>query len=254
MIDTQALRNKLLSLALEGKLLNDFEKGNTDNELIAELKSINPKATLQFQAKDLPFHIPDNWNWVILGDIFAHNTGKALNSSNGEGVERRYITTSNVYWDHFDLSSVKTMFFKTEEIDKCTVTKGDLLVCEGGDIGRAAIWNFDFDICIQNHLHRLRSKLTGICVKFYYYVLMFYKNINFISGRGIGLQGLSSKKLHNIIVPMPPKDVQTLIVEKLDSSFEILGHIDDLQARYAADREVLKPGFPNYITRIREKN
>ena len=117
MIDTQALRNKLLSLALEGKLLNDFEKGNTDNELIAELKSINPKATLQFQAKDLPFHIPDNWNWVILGDIFAHNTGKALNSSNGEGVERRYITTSNVYWDHFDLSSVKTMFFKTEEID-----------------------------------------------------------------------------------------------------------------------------------------
>ena len=66
---------------------------------------------------------------------------------------KKYLTTSNVYWNHFDLSVVKQMPFKENEINKYVVTKGDLLVCEGGDVGRSAIWNFDYDICIQNHLH-----------------------------------------------------------------------------------------------------
>jgi type I restriction enzyme S subunit len=52
------------------------------------------------------------------------------------------------------------MFFKESEIDKCTATKEDLLVCEGGDIGRTAIWNYDYDIRIQNHIHKLRAYVT----------------------------------------------------------------------------------------------
>ena len=92
-----------------------------------------------------------------MGDIFAHNTGKALNSSKQEGKFKKYITTSNVYWNYFQLNEVREMRFNDDEIQKCTVTKGDLLVCEGGDIGRAAIWNYDYDICIQNHIHRLRA-------------------------------------------------------------------------------------------------
>lgn len=60
------------------------------------------------------------------------------------------------------------MYFSDSEISKCTVTKGDLLVCEGGDIGRAAIWNYEYDICIQNHIHRLRAYID-IETKFFYY-------------------------------------------------------------------------------------
>ena len=72
--------------------------------------------------------------------------------------------------------------------------KGDLLVCEGGDYGRSAIWDFNYDIKIQNHVHRLRA-YTNINVKFYYYVFWLYKRKGWIDGKGIGLQGLSSKKL-----------------------------------------------------------
>ena len=59
--------------------------------------------------------------------------------------------------------------------EKCTATKGDLLVCEGGDIGRAAIWPYDTDIRIQNHIHRLRS-YSEICTEYYYYIFFLYKH------------------------------------------------------------------------------
>lgn len=108
-------------------------------------------------ADEVPFDIPESWEWVRLGEIFQHNTGKALNSSNKSGVLLEYITTSNLYWDRFELENLRSMYFTENEIEKCQVSKGDLLVCEGGDIGRAAIWLKDYKICIQNHIHRLRS-------------------------------------------------------------------------------------------------
>ena len=94
------------------------------------------------------------------------------------------------------------MYFSDSEIAKCTVTKGDLLVCEGGDIGRAAIWNYEYDICIQNHIHRLRAYID-IETKFFYYIFLLYKGLGYIGGKGIGIQGLSSGALHNILVPVP---------------------------------------------------
>lgn len=105
-----------------------------------------------------------------------------------------YITTSNLYWDRFELDSIKEMSFTDAEIEKCTVKKGDLLVCEGGDIGRSAIWCYDNEIRIQNHIHRLRSYIS-LSNRFYYYVLYLWKMQERIGGQGIGLQGLSSKAL-----------------------------------------------------------
>ena len=138
-----------------------------------------------------------------------------MNTSKTEGKLLTYITTSNVYWDRFVLNELKSMHFTDDEISKCTVCKGDLLVCEGGDIGRAAIWDSDEEIRIQNHLHRLRA-YDSINVKFYYYVLYLYKLTGRINGQGIGLQGLSSNALHSLIVPLPPVEEQERIVNKLD--------------------------------------
>lgn len=200
----------------------------------------NKVSDKNYDLSELPFEIPDNWKWVWLGDIFQHNTGKALNSSNTEGTYLEYITTSNLYWDRFELEELKTMLFKDSEIEKCTVRKGDLLICEGGDIGRSAIWSEDYEMRIQNHIHRLRPYVEDICVRFYYYVMMYYKNNGLISGRGIGLQGLSSKRLHSILVPLPDVETQLLIAEKIDESFSVIDAIDELQQQYSSDLEILK--------------
>ena len=70
---------------------------------------------------------------------------------------RKFITTSNLYWNRFELSKVKEMPFTEQELERCTVQKGDLLVYEGGDCGRAAIWNYEEEVCIQNHVHTMTS-------------------------------------------------------------------------------------------------
>ena len=165
-------------------------------------------------AEEVPFDIPETWEWVRLGEIYQHNTGKALNASNRSGELLTYITTSNLYWNRFEIDSLREMYFSESEIEKCTATKGDLLVCEGGDIGRAAIWLYDTDIRIQNHIHRLRP-YSEICTEYYYYIFFLYKHAGWIGGKGIGIQGLSSNALHALLFPLPPLSEQYRIITKI---------------------------------------
>ena len=226
-IDLQAsikqAKSKVLDLAIHGKLVQQDPNDEPASEL---LKRINPKAETITDNGHYQ-KLPVGWCEVWLGEIFNHNTGKALNTSNTEGIMRKYLTTSNVYWNTFDFTTVKQMYFKNNELDKCSITKGDLLVCEGGDIGRAAIWNYDYNICIQNHLHRLRPKINGLCVSFYYYVFNYLKVNNMIGGKGIGLLGLSSNALHKLHVPFPPLAEQTRIAAKIEELFHQLDMIEE---------------------------
>ena len=175
--------------------------------------------------ENVPFEVPESWEWVTVGDIFTHNTGKALNSSNSQGEIMSYITTSNLYWNRFDLSVIKEMPFTESEVAKCTVTRGDLLVCEGGDIGRAAIWNYDFDIRIQNHIHRLRS-IIQLNHLFYYHVFYLFKSLNLIGGKGVAIQGLSSSDLAKLLVPLPPISEQNRIVSELNRWLSVVDQIE----------------------------
>lgn len=207
----QKEKQKLISEGKIKKSKNESVIYRRDNSHYEKLNGIE-----RCIDDEIPFDIPDNWSWVRLGSLFQHNTGKALNSSNKVGTKLTYITTSNLYWDKFVLDKLKEMPFTDAEVEKCTVIKGDLLVCEGGDIGRAAIWNYDFPIRIQNHIHRLRSYIP-VNVKFYYYIFYLYKHMGLIGGKGIGIQGLSSNAIHQLLFPLPPSNEQHKIVEKIEA-------------------------------------
>ena len=194
--------------------------------------------------EEIPFEIPATWEWCRVGYIFSHCTGKALNGTNRKGNLYTYITTSNLYWDRFELSSLKEMYFTEEELGKCTVTKGDLLVCEGGDIGRSAIWNYNYDVRIQNHIHKMRS-YSPLCTRFFYYVMYLYKSIGYIGGKGIGIQGLSSGALHNILIPMPSIDEQERIVSQIEAIMLIA-------AKYEKSQEELNQLNDSIHNRLRK--
>ena len=171
------MKKSILQYAIQGKLVEQRAEEGTGEELyqqiqaekqqlIEEKKIKKEKPLAEISEDEIPFDIPGSWKWVRVGEIFAHNTGKAMNSTakkvDKPGSVKRFITTSNLYWNSFDFSSVKEMFFSDDELERCTVTKGDLLMCEGGAYyGRTAIWNYDYDICFQNHVHRLRPYPPG---------------------------------------------------------------------------------------------
>ena len=245
------LQKSILQDAIQGKLVPQIDSEGTAQELLQQIKVETQKLVKEGKLKksalndsvifrgddnkyytinkkekiciddEIPFDIPGTWEWCCLGTLFSHCTGKALNASNLKGSLMTYITTSNLYWNRFELDNLKQMRFTDEEIEKCTATFGDLLVCEGGDIGRAAIWNYPYDIRIQNHIHKLRA-YKQLCTKFFFWVFYFYKATRRIGGKGIGIQGLSSKALDNILIPLPPLKEQQRIVAQIEKLFEQL--------------------------------
>lgn len=235
-MDTKKLRQKILDLAIRGKLVpqdpNDepasvlLERIKEEKErLIKEGKIKKSKKTVSSDTYHYEQILPKGWCWTVLGDIFQHNNGKQKTSSNQEGELYKYITTSNVYWNKFDFSEVKQMRFLESEFEKYIAKKGDLLVCEGGDIGRAAIWNYDYNICIQNHLHRLRAYIP-VCTKYFLFSLMDSKAKGVIKGKGIGLMSLSANDLHNIIIALPPLSEQYRIVTEIERWFTLISQIE----------------------------
>ena len=166
--------------------------------------------------EEVPFEIPKGWEWTRIGNIFNHTSGKQQSSSNkGGGTPQKFITTSNLYWGHFILDNVKVMNFTDEEIKTCSATKGDLLVCEGGaGYGRSAIWNEDYDICLQNHVHRLRPCVSGICEYVYHFIYLL-KESNNLASVGTAMPGLSANRLKGLLLPFPPLSEQRRIVAKL---------------------------------------
>ena len=240
----EQLKASILQYAIQGKLVEQRPEEGTGEELyqqiqaerqrlIQEKKIKKEKPLAEISEDEIPFDIPESWKWCYIGELFLHNTGKAQNSTGSQnGTIRKFITTSNLYWDEFDFTKVKEMPFTDKELERCTVQKGDLLVCEGGDCGRSAVWKYDEEVCIQNHVQRLRP-YQPVDIYYFYYLFYFYKNTGKLRGRGVAIQGLSNEAIHRVIVPLPPFAEQKRIVAKIE---ELLPLAD----RYAASYEKLE--------------
>lgn len=230
----QELKSSILQLAIQGRLVEQRPEEGTGEELYQQIQAEKKRLIQEGKIKkekplpeiaedEVPFEIPEGWKWAYLGELFLHNTGKAQNlSGSNKGVVRKFITTSNLYWNRFDLSKVKEMPFTEQELERCIAQKGDLLVCEGGDCGRAAIWNYDEKVCIQNHVHRIRP-YKEVSIEYFYYLFYLYKFTGRLKGHGVAIQGLSSEAIHKVLCPLPPLAEQKRIVAQIE---ELLPYLD----------------------------
>ena len=164
------------------------------------------------------------WEYKKLGEICSSDLGKTLNKSKDVGNMRPYLCAINILWDSIDLTTLKEACFKDDEIDRYTVKYGDLLVCEGGDTGRAAIWDRKEPILYQNALHRLRFK-EGVDARFIMYNLWHKKQIGEIDhkySKGVTILHLVKSALLSISILLPPKSTQLAIVTELDKINELI--------------------------------
>ena len=257
------LKNSILQWAIQGKLVpqdpNDepasvlLERIRAEKAKLVKEKKIkkDKNASIIYRGEDnsyyekflatgevkcideeIPFEIPKGWEWERIGNIFNHTSGKQQSSSNKSGgTPQKFITTSNLYWGYFVLDNVKVMNFTEDEIKSCSATKGDLLVCEGGaGYGRSAIWNYDYDICLQNHVHRLRPLVDGIC-EYVFYFMYLQKESNNLASVGTAMPGLSANKLKSLLIPLPPTAVKNDITDILKKVFPIVEKYDKVQEK-----------------------
>ena len=234
------LRELVLVLAMQGRLLPQATSESATSlleamsaekqSLIASRALRSPKPFPAITTKDKLHAIPGNWCWARFGEIAIHNSGKTLDSVRNSGKLRDYITTSNLYWGRFDLSNVRQMPIRDDELEKCTARKGDLLICEGGEAGRAAVWTGDREVCFQNHVHRARF-FGGINP---FFVYRFFEKLNMTGEinahrKGIGISNMSSRALAMIAVPLPPLEEQFRIIAKVDELMALCDRLEQQQ-------------------------
>ena len=162
----------------------------------------------------------DVWTWRPIGELFEIGAGKTMSAAARSGADKTpFLRTSNVLWDQIDLSSVDEMSIPGYELSAKLLQRGDLLVCEGGEIGRAAIWNGEVEtMSFQNHLHRLRPMVKEIEPHFYVYFLQSaFTQLGIFEGAGnkTTIPNLSRSRLAALEVPQPKIDEQQAIATAL---------------------------------------
>ena len=160
------------------------------------------------------------WTWRPLGDLFEIGAGKTMSAAARNGPYKTpFLRTSNVFWDEVDISSVDEMSIPERELSNKLLRPGDMLVCEGGEIGRAAIWNGEIEtMSFQNHLHRLRPVGEGVEPRFYVYFLQSaFTQLGIFEGAGnkTTIPNLSRSRLAGLEVPQPEIGEQRAIVTVL---------------------------------------
>ena len=120
---------------------------------------------------------------------------KALDGVRNTGEYVDYLTGINVYWNRFDFSQTRKMRMTDVEYGKYHLNKGDLVICEGGDVGRCAVWKSDKSIAFQKALHRVRF-FNRSCPDFYMYLMMVYQDTNVLEPY---ITGTTIKHLTNVL-------------------------------------------------------
>tara|TARA_R110002049_G_scaffold173750_2_gene340666 strand:- start:22563 stop:23882 length:1320 start_codon:yes stop_codon:yes gene_type:complete len=211
------------------------------NSETVEVREVSPKYGFMADKPAVPVGykqteigvMPEDWETSSVGDEFTIQLGKMLDSERNIGVRKPYLGNRAVQWDQVDISDLSTVPMTQGDLKKFRLKKGDILVCEGGEVGRAAIWNSPLSECYyQKALHRLRP-LKGFNSKLMVAILRRWadKGVlkNYVTQTSIA--HLPRDKFLTIPIPVPPREEQRAIATALSDVDALLEELDRLIAK-----------------------
>ena len=242
MINTQAIRKRILLLALKGELVEQNPQDVPAAVLIDELcKKIADKSfEADFNEDEVPYDVPSSWSWCRLSDIGSTNIGLTYHpedvTENGVIVAR----SSNIVngkMDYSDLVKVSCNIRENQYLNN-----NDILICARNGskalVGKCAIYEGDSQtIAFGAFMAVFRTPLFRYV--YYYFNTDVFKR-NFISDDSKQINQVTQNILKQSLIPIPPLEEQGRIIERIEAFFEILDKIDALQNQYASNQEALK--------------
>ncbi|WP_146736316.1 restriction endonuclease subunit S [Neisseria sicca] len=274
----QQYRQSLLKNAFNGELTKEWRSKHADalpseNELLAQIqtareqhhaqqladwqtavsqweqngkegkKPSKPKAPTQaVKFEENVADLPSGWGMVKLENLASEYVlGKMLDKNKNKGKERLYLGNINVRWGYFEFSNAKTMKIEDDEIERYSVKYGDLIICEGGEPGRCAVWKHEAEMFIQKALHRVRFP-SYYSADFAFYYLSYAVKLPLVTDllTGTTIKHLTGTALKNIPFPVCSINEQTQIVAILESKLTACDQLAAELAKQLKQAELLK--------------
>ena len=232
-VDT--LRQTIVQLAVRGKLVEQRTSDGSAVDLLEQIGHERGRRDLRagMEAVGKPyFRVPTTWAWTTFGFVTDARLGKMLDKANNTGQFRPYLRNTNVQWFRFKLDDVAELRLEDGEYDEYELRVGDLLICEGGEPGRAAVCDGTVaGLVFQKALHRARP-LLGIEPWFLAFLLRGYASSGLLQSyfTGATIQHLTGRSLAVVPVPLPPVREQRRIVDRV---WEMMRLCDDLETGLA---------------------
>lgn len=249
---------KEISKSIVEKVIVPLPPKSVQLDIVSELDQINELICLKKeQLKDYdalaqsifyemfgdPVENEKGWDVFCWSELYDTILGKMLDQKKQIQTDAQlpYLGNTNVLWGSFDLKKLKTMSFTKKEIEKLQLCVGDLLICEGGESGRCAIWKEQNSrILFQKAIHRARAKANNIVPEYTMFWLRYAKRLgglrNYISKSTI--EHLTGKKLNALPIPLPPLPLQQAFAARItqieQQKAEVQKAIADLETLLAS--------------------
>ena len=207
--ETEALIDKLK--AVKQGLLHDLLTRGIDTN--GHLRPPQNEAPQLYKESPLGW-IPREWELSTVGVEFEIQLGKMLDAQKNSGAMKPYLGNKAVQWDRIDPNEVQQMALSIADMERFRLRPGDLLVCEGGDVGRAAIWEEQLDECYyQKALHRLRP-VNGFSTRLMLELLRYWmgRDVLFEYISKTSIAHFTQEKFASVPLPVPSTDEQNRLV------------------------------------------
>ncbi|MCX5757805.1 MAG: restriction endonuclease subunit S [Candidatus Hydrogenedentes bacterium] len=207
----------------------------------AEKNIKNARSIFESHLQAVFTHRGEGWDVRKITEVAKHSLGKMLDKAKNKGRLQPYLRNINVRWFAFDLSNLAEMPFLPGESAKYTAIKGDVLICEGGYPGRAAIWAEDYPIYFQKALHRVRFHEPTHNKWFLYYLYAQDKRGELRRHfSGTGIQHFTGAVLARLELPLPPLPELRRVVAKFEELSIETQSLESLYQRKLAALDELK--------------
>jgi type I restriction enzyme S subunit len=279
-------RQALLKHAFSGKLTEQWRAENQDKLETAEalLQRIQTEREQRYQAQlkewetngkqgtkpkapkvlppltdeelaELP-ELPVGWAWFLMGDICQESVlGKMLDKAKNKGDLKPYLRNINVRWGEFSLGNLLEMKFEESELERYRLKDGDLVICEGGEPARCAVWKKEFgqNMYIQKALHRVRftNSVDSVLIQMYFKFCSSSKSFQKML-TGTTIKHLTGEKLSRMVLPICLAEEQKQIRLQLESRLSITDQLEQtittaLQQSEVLRQSILKKAFSGQL-------
>ena len=237
------------SVDKQKRIVNKIEELFSELDSAVETLKKTKEQFAVYRQSVLKDAFDENFETALFGEIMQSRLGKMLDAAKNIGKPQKYLRNINVRWLGFDLADLQEMKIEDSECEKYSLKNGDLIMCEGGEPGRCAVWDKGDGMFFQKALHRIRFNGKENPKFYMYYFLLLAQSDGLKKYfTGSGIKHLTGQSLVKIVVPVAPLKKQNEVIKKIESQFSVCENIektvnDALIQAEAMRHSILKKAF-----------